>query len=144
MLRTAPLTVTAAASRCPRTVVVIACAVSAGVHAGLVPSHLAESRALGIAFAGSALVLLWGAAGLAAADEPGAWAAPVAALLGGLIVAYAASRTVGLPLPGTHVEPVDAVGLVTQLVQGAGLCAALWLCQPARDPMSLAHRKESP
>jgi hypothetical protein len=117
-----------------RCLAVVACAVSAGVHAGLVPAHLGESRALGVAFALSALVLLWAAASLAEPNAPPARAGAVAALLGGLIAAYMASRTVGLPVPGTHVEPVDAVGLVTQLLQGAGLCAALWLCQRADVP----------
>jgi hypothetical protein len=124
-----------------RCVAVVACAVSAGVHAGLVPAHLGESRALGVAFALSALVLLWAAASLAEPNAPPARAGAVAALLGGLIAAYMASRTVGLPVPGTHVEPVDAVGLVTQLLQGAGLCAALWLCQRAGVP-SGSHRKD--
>jgi hypothetical protein len=127
-----------------RTVVVTACAVSAGVHAGLVPSHLAESRALGIAFAISAVALLWAAASVARADEPPVPCALAAAMLAGLIAAYAASRTIGLPLLEPHAEPLDAVGLVTQVVQGAGLCAALRLCQPTGDSMSLAPRRELP
>jgi len=127
-----------------RGVVVVTCAVSAGVHAGLVSAHLGESPALGVGFVLSALLLLWAAASLA---EPGAArerTAAAAALLGGLIAAYVASRTVGLPLPRTHVEPVDAVGLVTQILQGAGLCAALRLYQRAGDPSAPAHRKERP
>src|SRR4051795_7149543 len=127
-----------------RTVVVTACAVSAGVHAGLVPSHLAESRALGIAFAISALALLWAAASVAGADEPRVPCALAAVMLAGLIAAYAASRTIGLPLLEPHAEPLDAVGLVTQVVQGAGLCAALRLCHRGRDAMSLAKKKDPP
>jgi hypothetical protein len=127
-----------------RTVVVTACAVSAGVHAGLVPSHLAESRALGIAFAISTVALLWAAASVAGADEPRVPCALAAALLAGFIAAYAASRTIGLPLLEPHAEPLDAVGLVTQVVQGAGLLTALRLCQPADDALSLAPRRELP
>ena len=36
--------------------VIVACAVSAGIHAALVPEHLEEGRAAGIAFAVSAAV----------------------------------------------------------------------------------------
>jgi hypothetical protein len=71
-----------------RNVAVSACALSAGVHAGLVPAHLAESRPLGIAFAISAPALLWVAASLAAADAPRAHAALAAAMRAGLIGAY--------------------------------------------------------
>src|SRR3954468_19919192 len=70
-----------------RTVVVTACAASAGVHAGLVPSHLAESRALGIAFAISTVALLWAAASVAGADEPRVPCALAAVMLAGLIAA---------------------------------------------------------
>jgi hypothetical protein len=133
-----------AAPAAARNVVVIACALSAGIHAGLVPAHLGASRPLGIAFAVSATALLWAAASLAAAPEPRARAAGAAVILGALIAAYTASRTVGLPLLGAHVEPVDPVGLVTQVVQAAGACAALRLCQTASDPRSPVLGKEVP
>jgi hypothetical protein len=48
---------------------------------------LAEGRALGIAFAISALALLWAAASLAGADEPRVPCALAAVMLAGLIAA---------------------------------------------------------
>src|SRR5262245_33026496 len=87
-------------------VVIVACAVSAGVHAALVPEHLAEGTGAGLAFLGSAIVL----AGLAAAltRRPSA-----AALIGaiavftGLIGSYGAAITSGLPLLHPMPEPVE-------------------------------------
>ena len=114
-----------------RNVVLIACAASAGVHAGLVPAHLDENLWLGVAFAGSVGLLLALTVSLARIGGPRPRAAPAAAVLAALIVAYSLSRTVGLAPLEEHVEPVDAIGLLTQGVQAAGLVAALLLCHPS-------------
>jgi hypothetical protein len=63
-------------------------------------------------------------------------------MLAALVGAYAASRTIGLPLLEPLAEPFDAAGPATQVVQGGGLCAALRLCQAPGDAMSLGLRKE--
>ena len=85
-----------------RNVVLVACAASAGVHAGLVPSHLDENVWLGIAFAGSVGLLLALIVSLWHAGDPRRRAASVAAVLAALIVAYSLSRTIGLaPLEST-------------------------------------------
>jgi hypothetical protein len=125
-----------------RNVVLIACAASAGVHAGLVPSHLAENLRLGIAFAGSVGLLLALTVSLARIDDPRRRAAPAAAVLAALIVAYSLSRTVGLAPLEEHVEPVDAIGLLTQGVQAAGLSAALLLRHPSGGASARAARRE--
>jgi hypothetical protein len=114
-----------------RNIVLIACAASAGVHAGLVPSHLAENLWLGVAFAASVGLLLALTVSLARTGDPRRLGAPAAAVLAALIVAYSLSRTVGLAPLEEHVEPVDAIGLLTQGVQAAGLIAALLLCHPS-------------
>ena len=90
-----------------RNVVLVACAASAGVHAGLVPSHLVENLWLGIAFAASVGLLLALIVSLWSTSDPRRLA----------------------PLE-EDVEPVDAIGLLTQGVQVAGLIAALHLCHP--------------
>ena len=79
-----------------RNIVLVACAASAGVHAGLVPSHLVENLWLGIAFAASVGLLLALIVSLWRAGDPRRRAAPAAAVLAALIVAYSLSRTVGL------------------------------------------------
>jgi hypothetical protein len=127
-----------------RNIVLMACAASAGVHAGLVPSHLAENVWLGIAFTGAVGLLLALTVSLARTGEPRRRAAPAAVLLAVLLVAYALSRTVGLAPMEEHVEPLDAVGVLTQVAQVAGLIAALFLCQPAGDAIARAARREVP
>ena len=125
-----------------RNVVLVACAASAGVHAGLVPSHLDENLRLGIAFAASVGLLLALTVSLARTGDPRRRAAPAAAVLATLIVAYSLSRTVGLAPLEEHVEPVDAIGLLTQGVQAAGLVAALHLCHPSGGASARAARRE--
>jgi hypothetical protein len=102
-----------------------ACAASAGAHAALVPQHLHESPALGVAFAVAVVALAIAAVALIA--KPGDRRAHHAAalLLGGLIVAYALSVTAGIPWLAGDPEPVDPVALATKCVETAGALAAL-------------------
>jgi hypothetical protein len=120
-----------AASRATARVVVFACAASAGAHAGLVPEHLRESPRLGAAFVVSAVLLAIAGATFAIRPDNTRIAQATALLLAGLIVAYAADRTTGIPLLAPEPEAADAVGLATKLVEAAGLACALWLSQPA-------------
>jgi hypothetical protein len=104
---------------------IMACAVSAGVHAVLAPAHLQEGTMLGLGFGAAALAL----AALAVALDLRPWsrAAMHAAVLvlGGLIVAYLATRTASVPLMGDHREPLDAVGVATKLIEALGLAMAV-------------------
>ena len=111
----------------PARIVVAACAISAGAHAGLVPEHLREAPQVGVAFV--VAVALLTAVAIALAIRPDSLgAARVAALLfAGLIAGYAASRTTGLPLLEAHVEPLDGVGAATKVVEAVGLVFALRL-----------------
>jgi len=112
-------------------VVIAACAASAGAHAGLVPEHLRESPALGVAFIVSVAVLLGVVVVLAIRPgQPHAITA-AAVLLAGLLAAWAASRTSGLPWLEPHPEPVDAVSVATKVVEAIGLaCALVLIRQP--------------
>ena len=112
-----------------RDLVITACAVSAGIHAALVPAHLAESAAAGSAFAASAAVL----AGLAVVltRQPTAAALAVAAgTFAALLVAYALAVTTGLPVLHPEPEPVDGLALFTKAVELTGLAAATDLLRP--------------
>jgi hypothetical protein len=104
---------------------VLALAASAGAHAALVPSHAAEGPLIGMLFAVSALVLA-GFSVLVDRSERRAVVAAAGLLLGGLLGLYAASRLV-VVWPLTYVEPVDQVGVVTKLLEAAGLMLALSL-----------------
>jgi hypothetical protein len=113
--------------------VVLAAAVSAGIHAGLVPEHLGEMPLLGVSFIVAVLALLAIAAAVAVRPQAQLPASLAAFLFAGLILAYAASRTTGLPVLEPEPEPVDAIGIATVAVQLVGLLAALWLTAFAAD-----------
>ena len=104
-----------------------ACAFSAGVHLALAPSHLEESAPLGVAFAAAAALLIALALGVFMRPGDPRPLAATTALLVSLLVAYLASRTVGLPGLEPEPEPLDAVGLLTKGIEVLGLPAALCL-----------------
>jgi hypothetical protein len=119
--------------------VVAACAISAGAHAGLVPEHLREAPQVGVAFVVATALLL--AVATALTIRPGSLGAArgAALLLAALIAFYAASRTTGIPLLEPRAEPLDAVGATTKLVEGLGLLFALRLSRSMggrRSPLS--------
>jgi hypothetical protein len=109
----------------PRRGLVLALAASAGAHAALVPGHAAEGLPISVLFAVSALVLA-GFSVLVDRSDRRAVVVAAALLLGGLLTLYAASRVV-VVWPLAHVEPIDAVGAITKLVEAAGLTLALSL-----------------
>ena len=117
--------------------VVLAAAVSAGIHAGLVPEHLGEMPLLGVSFIFAVLALLASAVAVTIRPEAQLPASLVAFLFAGLILAYVASRTTGLPVLEPEPEPVNAIGIVTVAVQLVGLLAALWLTRTAGRQRSL-------
>jgi hypothetical protein len=107
-----------------------------------VPAHLSGEPRLGVAFLIAAALLL--AAAIAIALRP--WdrrvSGAAALLLGGLMVAYLATRTTGIPLLDREREAVDAVGVATIVLEAAGLAAALWLMQPVDSPGRHAQLQE--
>ena len=97
--------------------IVLVCAASAGVHAALVSDHLRESRALGLAFALCAGFLALGALVLRQSLHD-SWAPRTAGILLGLTdLAYAMSRTTGIPWLIHHPEQLDALGLATSAAE---------------------------
>ena len=115
-----------------RNPLVVACAISAGIHAGLAPAHLRQEPAAGAGFLAS--VLLLGALCVTLTALPTSLA-PVAAaclVLAGLVVAYALATTTGVPVLHPEAEPVDGLGLATKAIELAGLAMALGLVVRAR------------
>lgn len=107
-------------------VAVLACGLTAGIHAGLVPEHLHESPLLGASFALAAALAAVLTVELARSDAA-RWQVAAAVLLAGLVAAYAASRTVGLPAVGVEHGSLDPLGLSAKAIETAGLGAAVWL-----------------
>ena len=102
------------------------CVASAGVHGALVLPHSHESAGLAVAFAVSAVALAVAGAALALDAGP-TITTMVALLLVGVAVAYALSRTTGIPGLNVHPEPLDVFGTVTSCVE---LMAAAALVRP--------------
>lgn len=121
--------------------VILACAVSAGIHAALVPEHLHEGDAPAAGFAASALVL--GAIAVALTRKPQSRTAAVAAaaVFAGLIASYALAVTTGVPLLHPERESLDTLALCTKAIEVLGLVLALALLQPNRTGLS-PNRKE--
>ena len=124
------------------TLLVFACTAAAGAHAGLVPAHLSGEPRLGVAFLLAVLLLM--AAGAAIAVHPGDRRVTAAAglLLAGLMIAYIATRTTGIPWLDPQPEALDAVGIATNVVEGIGVLVALGLSHPVDRPSRLIHLKE--
>lgn len=124
------------------TVLLFACTASAGAHAGLVPAHLSGEPRLGVAFVLAVLVLV--AAGAAVAARPGDRRVTAGAglLLAGLMIAYVATRTTGIPWLDPQPEALDAVGIATNVVEGLGVLVALGLSHPVGRLSRLIHLKE--
>jgi drug/metabolite transporter (DMT)-like permease len=110
-------------------VVILACAISAGIHGALAPGHFDEGAGAGLGFvaatfalAGLAVWLTWRPA------NPSALAA-AAVTFGGLLASYALAITTGLPILHPDLEPVNVLALATKAIEAAGLLAAtslLW------------------
>lgn len=115
-------------------IVVFAAAVSAGIHAGLVPEHLEAMPLLGISFALAVAALIGAGAAVAVRPRNQLPASLAALLFGTLILAYTASRTTGLPVLEPEPEAVDVIGIITVAVQFVGAIAALWLTREAALP----------
>jgi hypothetical protein len=103
-------------------VVIFACAASAGIHAGIVPEHLREEPQLGVAFIVAVVALLATAAAVALRPSARPVARTAALVLGGLILAYIASRTTGIPILAPNPEAVEPIGVIAVCVESA--CSA--------------------
>jgi len=109
-----------------RDLVIVACAISAGIHAALAPEHFSEGAAAGAGFVASALLL--GSLTLLLTRRASSRAlACTSALLAGLIVSYAFAVTTGLPLLHPQADPVQGLALFTKAVELVGLGAAFHL-----------------
>ena len=92
-----------------RDVVILAAAISAGIHGALTPAHFDEGAGAGAGFAIATVSLA------------------AAVLFAGLLVSYALATTTGLPLLHPDPEPVDGLALATKAIEALGLLACLRL-----------------
>jgi hypothetical protein len=113
-----------------RDVVILACAISAGIHGALVPAHFEEGTGAGIGFALATIALALSAAALTRFPASTRPLAAAALLFGGLLVSYALTVTTGLPVFHPHSEPVAGLALATKAIEAIGLLAAWTLLDP--------------
>ena len=103
--------------------VVLACAMSAGIHAALAPGHFRETPATGVGFAASAVLLGALAVVLTRRPSEAAFAATVL-VFAGMIGSYVLAVTTGIPGVHPDVDPVEGLALATKAVEAAGLALA--------------------
>ena len=122
-----------------RDVVILACAISAGIHGALAPDHFREGAAAGGGFAAATVMLALLGVALTRRPEAAVLYAGAALTLGGLIASYAFAVTTGLPLLDPEREAVDGLALVTEAIEVVGLAASLSLLE-RRRPVLLSGR----
>ena len=124
--------------------VILACAISAGIHGALVPEHFDEGTGAGLGFA-AATVALGGLVVWLTWRPANASALAAAALtFAGLLASYALATTTGLPVLHPDPEPVDGLALFAKAIEAAGLLAASGLLWRPRVAMTLPQPKGRP
>jgi CHASE2 domain-containing sensor protein len=103
--------------------VILACAVSAGIHGALVPDHFEEGTGAGLGFVAATVLLAVLAAYLTRRPTRLALAA-TAAVFAGLIASYGLATTTGIPILHPEPEAVDGLALFTKAIEVIGLLVA--------------------
>ena len=125
-----------------RDVVILACAVSAGIHGALTPAHFAEGAGAGLGFVASTILLATLVLFLTVRTESSLPLAGAVIVFAGLLGSYALATTTGLPLLHPQPEPVDGLALATKAFEAVGLVTAMNLLwrRPAVS-LALIHPK---
>jgi hypothetical protein len=122
-------------------VVILACAISAGIHGALVPGHFDESTGAGLGFAAATLALAGLVVWLTRRPASPSALAAAAVTFTGLLASYVLATTTGLPLLHPDPEPVDGLALATKAIEALGLLAASSLLWRPRIPATLLQPK---
>lgn len=109
-----------------RDIVIVACAISAGIHAALVRHHFDEGAGPGLGFLAAA-ALLTGLVVVLTRRPTLVAIAAAGAVLAALLASYVLATTTGIPLLHPELEPVDGLALATKAIEALGLVAALHL-----------------
>ena len=125
------------ASAIQRHVVIVVCAMSAGIHAALTPEHFREGAGPGGGFLLATLLLAWLAVAVTRRPDQRGLMLAAAATLTGLVGSYALAITTGLPLLHPEAEPVEGLALATKAIEAVGLLASVRLLQRGAIAISL-------
>jgi hypothetical protein len=121
-------------------IVVLSCAVSAGIHGALVREHFAEGAGAGLGFLVATMLLAALAVALTYNPTQAALAGAVL-VFAGLIASYVLAVTTGVPVLHPDVEPVDGLALFTKAVEIAGLVTAAGQIRRPSFVLDLSHPK---
>ena len=120
--------------------VIIACAISAGIHGALAPDHFREATGAGVGFVVATVLL--GVLAVFLTREPTQLALlATMAVFTGLIVSYAFAVTTGVPVLHPDREAVDGLALFTKAIEVAGLVLAAGLLRRPVLAVSLGQLK---
>jgi hypothetical protein len=122
-------------------IVILACAISAGIHGALVPTHFDEGIGAGVGFVAATVALAGLVVWLTWRPANASALAAAALTFAGLLASYALATTTGLPVLHPDPEPVDGLALVTKGIEAAGLLAASGLLWRPRVAATLPQPK---
>jgi hypothetical protein len=122
-------------------VVILACAISAGIDGALAPGHFDEGIGAGLGFVAATVALAGLVVWLTWRPANATALAAAALTFAGLLASYALATTTGLPVLHPDPEPVDGLALVTKAIEAAGLLAASSLLWRPRVAATLPEPK---
>ena len=120
--------------------VILTCAISAGIHGALVRDHFEEGTGAGLGFVAATISLAVLAVVLTREPRQAALLA-TAAVFAGLIASYALVVTSGFPVLHPEPEAVDALALFTKAIEASGLVLAASLLTRPSLAMTLTQPK---
>ena len=110
-----------------RDVVILVCAISAGIHGALAPAHFDEGAGAGVGFVVSTVLLAGIAIALTVRPDAQLPLVGAALVFAGLLGSYVLATTTGFPVLHPEPEPVDGLALATKAIEAIGLVTALTL-----------------
>jgi len=122
-------------------VVILVCAVSAGIHGALVPDHFDEGTGAGVGFVLATVLLVALVIGLTRHAESEWLLACAMVTLLGLLASYLLAVTTGLPVFHPNPEPVEDLALATKAIEAVGVLAAWSLLRRPRASLALHQPK---
>jgi hypothetical protein len=105
---------------------ILSCAISAGIHAALAGDHFRDGTAADLGFVAATVLLAYLAVVLTRKPTQDVLLA-TAAVFAGLIASYALVLTTGFPLLHPEQEAVDGLALFTKAIEAVGLVLATTL-----------------
>jgi hypothetical protein len=120
--------------------VILTCAISAGIHGALVADHFEEGTGAGLGFVVATVLLAVLAVVLTRKPSQLALLG-TAAVFVGLIASYALTITTGLPVLHPEPEAIDGLALFTKAVEAAGVVLAASLLRRPSPAITLTQPK---